>query len=71
MTSPMERRQVWSRIIGMERRGAPLPELEGRPLPDPTLLEDEEFPESKAQRDLARRKAREHFERWKDPTLFE
>lgn len=39
----VERRQNWSRIIGLERRGAPLQTLYGQPLPDPTKLEDEDF----------------------------
>lgn len=39
----VERRQNWSRIIGVERRGASVPMLFGRPLPDPTKLEDEDF----------------------------
>lgn len=38
-----ERRQNWSRIIGLERRGAPLDNLLGHPLPDPTKLIDEDF----------------------------
>ena len=50
MADMVERRKVWSRIIGVERRAAPLPVLEGRPLPDPTRLEDEDFLE--ARRDL-------------------
>lgn len=43
MNGPNERRHTWKRIVGIERRGAPVPMLEGHPLPDPTLLEDEEF----------------------------
>jgi|GEM_PF-3730843 len=39
----IERRQRWSRIIGLERRGAPLDTLLGQPLPDPTKLVDEDF----------------------------
>ena len=40
-----ERRQDWRRIVGLERRGAPLSTLGGRPLPDPTRLIDEDFME--------------------------
>lgn len=43
MTEQNDRRHAWKRIIGVERRGAPIPTLEGNPLPDPTLLEDEDF----------------------------
>ena len=39
----IERRQDWRRIVGLERRGAPLATLAGRPLPDPTQLRDEDF----------------------------
>ncbi len=41
----VERRQRWSRIIGVERRGAPLDNLLGKRLPDPTKLVDEDFNE--------------------------
>lgn len=43
MAVQVERRQEWHRIIGVERRQAPIQELEGHTLPDPTLLLDEEF----------------------------
>jgi hypothetical protein len=43
MGERVERRQLWSRIVGLERRGAPLPDLLGDPLPDPTRLIDEDF----------------------------
>lgn len=43
MGEKVERRQEWHRIIGINRRGAPIDSLEGRPLPDPTLLLDEDF----------------------------
>ena len=43
MGEKVEQRQHWSRIIGVERRGAPIPTLEGRTLPDPTKLLDEDF----------------------------
>lgn len=68
--TPLERRQVWNRIIGVERRSAPIHELDGHPLPDPTRLEDEEFLEAQARLEEERRKAarREH---WHDPTRFE
>lgn len=45
MADKVERRQDWRRIIGINRRGAPIDHLEGRPLPDPTLLQDEDFEE--------------------------
>jgi len=44
----VERRQNWSRIVGLERRGAPLDTLFGRPLPDPTKLVDEDFREDQS-----------------------
>lgn len=71
MMSPMERRQVWSRIIGVERRAAPLRDLEGRPLPDPTLLEDEEFLEAQRRLTSDRKKALVHLERWDDSSRFD
>ncbi len=43
MVERYERRHEWRRIVGIERRGAPVPTLEGHALPDPTLLLDEEF----------------------------
>ncbi|MBP1773012.1 MAG: hypothetical protein H6P99_2175 [Holophagaceae bacterium] len=70
MTSPLERRQVWNRIIGVERRSAPIHELDGHPLPDPTRLEDEEFLEAQARLEEERQKAA-HRENWHDPTRFE
>jgi len=42
MTNWVERRHHCVRIIGVERRGAPIHTLEGHSLPDPTLLLDEE-----------------------------
>ena len=71
MSDPLERRQVWSRIIGVERRAAPVHELNGHALPDPTQLEDEDFLATKAALDREKRKAAEHFERWEDPTRFD
>ena len=71
MIEPLERRKVWSRIIGVERRSAPVQKLEGRPLPDPTQLVDEEIVEAQAKLDLERRSAQLHLERWSDPTRFE
>lgn len=44
-----ERRHQWSRIVGVERRGAPLRTLLGRPLPNPTRLADEDFQNQLAQ----------------------
>ena len=57
MKSPLERRQTWHRIIGVERRAAPIHDLDGHPLPDPTRLEDEEFLEARANQEKARDKA--------------
>ena len=71
MMSPLERRQLWSRIVGVERRAAPIHDLDGRPLPDPTRLEDEEFLEARRKLDEQKRKALEHMERWDDPTRFD
>jgi hypothetical protein len=71
MTSPLERRQVWSRIIGVERRAAPLHDLDGRPLPDPTRLEDEEFLEARSSLGREKQKALAHLERWDDPGRFD
>lgn len=71
MMSPLERRQVWSRIIGVERRAAPIHDLNGKVLPDPTLLEDEEFREAAARLELEKRKVAERPERWDDPTRFD
>jgi hypothetical protein len=44
----VERRQAWSRIVGVERRGAPIATLLGHSLPDPTHLMDEDFAEPPA-----------------------
>ncbi|MDP2876190.1 MAG: hypothetical protein Q8O00_08405 [Holophaga sp.] len=55
----VERRQRWSRIIGVERRGAPLDNLLGKRLPDPTKLMDEDFNELW----LSYQKALESYER--------
>ena len=69
--SPLERRQTWSRIVGVERRSAPIHDLEGRPLPDPTRLEDEEFAEARAGLDQEKRAALAHLERWDEPSRFD
>jgi hypothetical protein len=69
--SPLERRQVWHRIIGVERRSALMHDLAGRPLPDPTRLEDEEFLEARRKADQEKRKAQAHLERWNDPSRFD
>ncbi|MBK7293512.1 MAG: hypothetical protein IPI84_06980 [Holophagaceae bacterium] len=71
MMSPVERRQTWSRIVGVERRAAPMQVLDGRPLPDPTRLEDEDFLEARRQRERDREMALAHMERWHDPTRFD
>jgi hypothetical protein len=69
--SPLERRQTWSRIVGVERRSAPLHDLHGRPLPDPTRLEDEEFIEARRRFDQEKQRALAHLERWDDPAHFD
>lgn len=71
MGESVERRQRWSRIVGVERRAAPLKDLQGHPLPDPSLLEDEEFEGGPAKLDLDRRRALAHLERWGDPSRFD
>jgi len=43
MEGPGDRRKITRKIIGIERRGAPIDNLNGKPLPDPTVLEDEDF----------------------------
>jgi hypothetical protein len=43
MWKQVERRHGWSRIVGLERRGAILSSLMGRAFPDPTRLLDEDF----------------------------
>lgn len=68
MVEPVERRQMWSRIIGVERRKAPVAELDGHPLPDPTRLEDEEFIEAQLRLLQEREQALAHRERWNGPT---
>lgn len=70
MTTPLERRQVWNRIIGVERRSAPIHELDGHPLPDPTRLEDEEFIEAQTRLAEERQKAARR-DPWHDPTRLE
>ena len=69
MLSPMERRQAWSRIIGVERRAAPIQELHGQPLPDPTRLEDEDFPSQRQRQEQERQRLAEQH--WYDPTRFD
>jgi hypothetical protein len=50
MAERVERRHHCVRIIGVERRGAPIQTLEGHPLPDPTQLLDEDFIEASQDR---------------------
>lgn len=71
MIERVERRKVWSRIVGVERRAAPLHDLDGRPLPDPTRLEDEEFTEARAKLDEEKRKALADLERRGSPGRFD
>jgi hypothetical protein len=62
---------MWSRIIGVERRSAPLQELDGHALPDPTRLEDEEFVAAQVRLEQDKQRARAHLERWNQPTPFD
>ena len=72
MVEQVERRKkAWSRIVGVERRAAPLHDLGGHPLPDPTKLEDEEFAAAQAEFEAARKKAQEHLNRWDNPDRFD
>lgn len=71
MMSPVERRQTWSRIVGVERRAAPVQVLDGHPLPDPTRLEDEDFLEARKQLDREKQQRLAHMERWGDLTRFD
>lgn len=60
MVERYERRSEWRRIVGIERRGAPVPTLEGHALPDPTLLLDEEFQLEEPPLNLGLREESEH-----------
>lgn len=72
MIEQVERRKkAWSRIVGVERRAAPLHDLEGHPLPDPTRLEDEEFIAAQAELTAARRKSAGKGESRDDPDWFD
>ncbi len=55
MADTLERRQTWTRIVGVERRKAPFSYLNGRPLPDPTRLEDEDFDRAAREREKDKR----------------
>ncbi|HJV48267.1 MAG TPA: hypothetical protein VJ549_03230 [Geothrix sp.] len=55
----------------MERRAAPVHDLDGHPLPDPTRLEDEEFVEAQKQLERDKQRAQVHLDRWDDPTRFD
>lgn len=68
MVEPVERRQMWSRIIGVERRKAPMAELNGHKLPDPTRLEDEEFIEAQLRLLQEREETLARRTRWNGPT---
>lgn len=68
MAETLERRHHWSRIVGVERRQAPFHYLNGRPLPDPTRLEDEDFERAERAREKDKRLARNS---WEDPDRFE
>ena len=64
MAETLERRHHWSRIVGVERRQAPFHYLNGRPLPDPTRLEDEDFERAEREREKDKKLARNP---WEDP----
>ncbi|GLH68919.1 hypothetical protein GETHPA_04520 [Geothrix rubra] len=62
MAETLERRHHWSRIVGVERRQAPFHYLNGRPLPDPTRLEDEDFLRAEREREKDRKLTRNPWE---------
>ncbi len=64
MAETLERRHHWSRIVGVERRQAPFHYLNGRPLPDPTRLEDEDFERAEREQEKDKKLARNP---WEDP----
>lgn len=68
MAETLERRHHWSRIVGVERRQAPFHYLNGRPLPDPTRLEDEDFQRAEREREKDRKLTRNP---WEEPDRFE
>lgn len=61
---------MWSRIVGVERRAAPVQVLDGHPLPDPTLLEDEDFLAARKHREREKQQVQARLESWDDPTRF-
>ena len=64
MAETLERRHHWSRIVGVERRQAPFHYLNGRPLPDPTRLEDEDFERAEREQEKDKKLTRNP---WEDP----
>jgi len=70
MTSPLERRKEWNRIIGVERRSAPVGTLDGHPLPNPTRLEDEEFFEAQSRLEQEKREVI-HRRGWGDSNWYD
>ena len=71
MADTLERRHTWTRIVGVERRQAPFHYLNGRPLPNPTRLEDEDFQEAEHERLLAKHLRRKPWDPWDDPDRFD
>lgn len=71
MAETLERRHHWSRIVGVERRKAPFHDLNGRPLPDPTRLEDEDFQRAEREVEKDRKAARKPRNPWDDPDRFD
>jgi hypothetical protein len=67
MAETLERRHHWSRIVGVERRQAPFHYLNGRPLPDPTRLEDEDFLRAEREREKDSKLTRNP---WEEPDRF-
>ena len=55
----------------MERRKAPFHYLNGRPLPDPTRLEDEDFERAEQEQEKDRKAARKPWNPWDDPDRFD
>lgn len=71
MAETLERRHHWSRIVGVERRKAPFHYLNGRPLPDPIRLEDEDFQRAEREMEKDRKLARKPWNPWDDPDRFD
>lgn len=71
MGDTLERRHTWSRIVGVERRFAPFHDLNGRPLPNPTHLLDEDFQQAKREQEKDKHLERRPWDPWDDPDRFD